>query len=59
MANTVEIQIIGGVEGECLAINDTRVAGPKPWGGGSILKTWNVPVEKLKAIIKEAERKAA
>jgi hypothetical protein len=36
----VEISLIGGVEGDCLAVGDRRVWGPKPWGGGCILKTY-------------------
>jgi hypothetical protein len=38
----IEINIIGGVAGKALIINDTRVAGPKPWGGGRVLETFMV-----------------
>ena len=33
----VEIEILHGVEGNCVVINNRRVAGNKPWGGGSII----------------------
>jgi len=41
-------EIINGVEGKCLSIQDangnggTRISGPKPWGGGHIEKTFKV-----------------
>ncbi len=34
------IDIVKGVEGLSLYINDYRVVGPKPWGGGKFIKTW-------------------
>jgi hypothetical protein len=34
MKNNVKIEIVFGVEDNALYINDRRVAGPKPWGGG-------------------------
>ena len=33
-------EIVRGVEGDCLVLNDTRICGPKPWGGGRIIKTF-------------------
>jgi hypothetical protein len=40
--STVTIMLIHGVEGDCLAIDGFRVWGPKPWGGGTIVKEWEV-----------------
>ena len=40
MNDKINIEIIAGVEGPCVSINDYRVAGPKPWGGGKVTKTW-------------------
>lgn len=37
---TIMIELIRGVEGDCIAINDFRVSGNKPWGGGKIIQTW-------------------
>lgn len=34
------IDIVRGVEGIALYINDFRVVGPKPWGGGKYIKQW-------------------
>jgi hypothetical protein len=42
------VEYIDGVEGPCLALAPSskdggmRFAGPKPWGGGRIVRTWAV-----------------
>ena len=36
----VRIMLVNGVEGMALYINDYRVVGPKPWGGGTAVKSW-------------------
>lgn len=36
----VHVVLVDGVEGEALYINNYRIAGPKPWGGGEVLKEW-------------------
>lgn len=33
----ITIKCVSGVEGNSIYLNDTRIAGPKPWGGGHIL----------------------
>lgn len=35
-----KFEVISGVEGCCLALDDTRIAGPKPWGGGAVIHVW-------------------
>ena len=45
--NKIKIEVIRGVEGNCLVINNYRVVGPKAWGGGSIIKTWMISREDL------------
>lgn len=37
----IKIEIIKGAEGECIVINGQRVAGPKPWGGGRVVQSWD------------------
>lgn len=45
------LKLIQGVEGNSLYLNDYRIAGPKPWGGGQVLKTWDVdPADIRKAL---------
>lgn len=42
-------QVVRGVEGECLVLGDDdggdRISGPKPWGGGTVVKTFEVDEE--------------
>lgn len=42
----VFLDIVDGVEGQSISIGDEstslRVGGPKPWGGGRIMKRFNV-----------------
>ena len=50
MENTNEILIayVKGVEGNSLYVNDFRVYGPKPWGGGTVIKEWIITLDNLK-----------
>lgn len=43
----MKIDIIKGVEGNSVCINEYRVAGPKPWGGGEIVESWKVNVDDI------------
>ena len=43
----IEIEIIDGVEGQCLSINNYRVAGPKPWGAGTVSKIFKTSKEDI------------
>lgn len=47
MKDTVILEIIQGVEGKCIALNDLRVCGPKPWGGGTVERSWEVRIEDI------------
>lgn len=38
----VEICVVRGVEGPSIYIDDFRMAGNKPWGGGQIIYKWQV-----------------
>jgi len=56
----IKLQIIQGVEGLAIVIAQKdgcgkRVAGNKPWGGGSIIAVWEVDVEDIQKAIKENE----
>lgn len=37
-----KIEVVQGTEGAAMYINDYRVAGPKPWGGGTVAYKWAV-----------------
>ena len=51
----VKVEVVSGVEGPCLVIGDTRVAGPKPWGGGAVIMEWEIEAKELREAIKEAK----
>lgn len=36
------IELINGIEGMCIGINNMRIAGPKPWAGGRVIKSWDI-----------------
>ena len=44
-----KFEVIRGVEGCCLALDETRIAGPKPWGGGTVIHAWKTD-EEYKAV---------
>ena len=44
MLDETKIEIVKGVEGHSLYINDYRVCGPKPWSGGVVI--WHFEVDK-------------
>ncbi len=48
---TFNLELVQGVEGQCLYLDDTRFAGPKPWGGGTIIKRWTVRERDLQNAI--------
>jgi hypothetical protein len=48
-----ELSLVGGVEGNSVYLNDYRIAGPKPWGGGRVIKTFKVTLKDLIEAIPE------
>ena len=50
---TVEIEVVSGVEGPSIYINSYRVAGNKPWGGGTCIHKWKADVEDIKKALEE------
>lgn len=50
---TAIFEVVNGVEGPCLYVGDEdnghRLAGPKPWGGGTMLHQFKVDVKELRA----------
>lgn len=47
MSKEFKLEIIRGVEGPCISLNDYRIAGPKPWGGGTVTKSFTVDINDL------------
>ena len=44
---TATIEIFDGVGGLCIYLNDYRICGEKPWGGGKCLKIWKINTDKI------------
>ena len=59
MKKTVEVVLSRGVEGLCIYVNDHRICGPKPWGGGKTVKRWTVEIDEIKESIGIIERPKA
>jgi hypothetical protein len=61
-AGYVFIETVSGPEGLCLCIGDDnggyRLAGPKPWGGGTVVKRFSVNIKELEKQLKLYRRKA-
>ena len=55
MDSKVKIEIVDGPGGYSLYINDTRVAGPKPLGGGRLVKAFGVKADELISLL-DAQR---
>jgi len=49
--STVILEVVSGPEGNALYITDDstgyRLAGPKPWGGGTVLHSFKVKCDEL------------
>lgn len=43
----IVIEVVKGVEGHALYINNYRIAGPKPWGGGPTVLRWTIEKKRL------------
>lgn len=48
---SIKFDVVSGREGYALYANDYRVAGPKPWAGGSVIHTFIVEDAELKQAI--------
>ena len=54
MNNKVTIKFVKGVEGDSCYINDIRVCGNKPWGGGAVVYESEVDFQTImKAIYRQ------
>ena len=56
MNDTIEIALIHGKGGAAILINDYRVCGPKPWGGGLVARKWDVDIDIIRDALKEKDK---
>jgi len=47
------VEVVKGIEGDSLYINNRRVCGNKPLGGGEIIHHFEVKVEEIEQAITE------
>ena len=47
LGKTVHVDICTGASGECVYVNDHRVKGGKPWGGGTVTKSIEIKTDEL------------
>lgn len=47
----VDIEVVSGVEGSSLCINEKRICGPKPWGGGKVIHSWRAQVQWIREAV--------
>ena len=52
-----ELCICKGIEGYCIYLNDFRIAGNKPWGGGKNIKTWQISLKDIEQALKKKIKK--
>jgi hypothetical protein len=50
----ISILAVAGCEGPSLYINDYRICGNKPWGGGRTIHEWKISRENLEKGLLEA-----
>ena len=43
----IDVKVVSGVEGPSLYINNIRVCGPKPWGGGTTTAQWYTSLQDI------------
>jgi hypothetical protein len=48
-----KIELINGAEGLSLYIDDFRICGPKPWGGGTVIASWDIDLKELENIVQK------
>jgi len=48
------IEMVEGVEGPSLYLNGYRIAGPKPWGGGTLSRKWRTSKKNIERALKDS-----
>ncbi|MBX9035056.1 hypothetical protein [Gordonibacter massiliensis (ex Traore et al. 2017)] len=56
MSETITFEVVSGCEGPSLYVDDVRIAGPKPWGGGTVSYRFDVRVDRLLGGIEDFKR---
>jgi len=51
MSEKLKLQIVKGSEDNSIYLNDYRIAGPKPWGNGKVLKEYTINKKDIETAI--------
>lgn len=51
----VAVQFVEGVEGPSIYLKNFRIAGRKPWGGGTVKYSWTVPLTDIDRALRMPE----
>lgn len=51
MKKEFTLAVVSGVEGPSVYLDDYRICGRKPWGGGTTLHSFTVRLEDLRAAL--------
>lgn len=51
MTPQIEIKVVNGVEGLSLYMNGYRIAGTKPWGGGTSVVNWKIGIRQARSAV--------
>ncbi len=50
--STLKLIVVSGVEGNSAYLDNYRIAGPKPWGGGKVIHEFTANVEDIKKALR-------
>lgn len=57
MSDRIVFEVVSGCEGPCLLMDDLRIAGPKPWGGGHVEHRFSARPEDVRRQLDLLERR--
>jgi len=60
--SSIKVEIIAGPTSNCVSLDDHRIAGPKPWGGGSVTLSEDLgfsDIDFMIGVLKKEKRKLA
>lgn len=57
MSDRIVFEVVSGCEGPCLLMDDLRIAGPKPWGGGHVEHRFSARQEDVRRQLDLLERR--
>jgi len=53
----IKFEVVSGVEGYCLLMDDYRIAGPKSWVSGHVVHSFEVDPSELEETLAKFKKK--